>query len=813
MAQNTVGKRRWPHIVVGGRCNNNCQFCVANSQWEPRPIRELIGAVGAAVRDGAQGFHITGGELTTHPELHSFLRFVRSTRLPWSVATNARIFAVEGNVRTFRKAGLVRATVSLHGDKATHNWLTGTDSYDQTIAGIHNLEDAGVRIDLGLVATTRLLERVSPKAFAALALRLSVSRVIVRPPANSPATRGPEHRPGLGDLVAWLDNLAPRLARNHIALETSKIPRCALAIDHGRVQPPEASRLAAPCRSCRLAQECTTFVPEEWAPGDIDFLLPRSPEAPGHLHYAPGRPLKPFDLAVCPYRSGDRRLPCSHDGFILTTANHPPVLWKLDPPGLAEPVLLHAKVHHGQVWHAMADGTVAPLYLAPECASCHRLHECPAVFSARNGARVPIDTLPTADAELESEDLTEIIDLAFDGDTTIQAVVREVWLVERGATRPRRPFPRDPVRLLGELRRNGVVPKAYSLPTAEDRRPFRAVLTAKERCDDRFVTMHHEGVSLQITESCMCRCVMCNIVGYFKTPMMPLHRVLRTLEECGLLGIRLADLFGGEVTLRKDLFELLAHVRWLGMDAMFITTGYYLTPAYARKLSEVGVKRVVISIDGSRPEIHDEIRQLPGIYDRAVRAMKVMAGVPEIETFASTVILAENLWDLPDLIKLSGRIGLTKHEFFLPISGPVSSTLPRWPDAEQMTAFFDEILPRMEKAARRLGVAIDFRPEIRGWEFERAEAAEMVGQGLYNIHARRPESRCQAPGHNLFITVNGNVYPCDMPSVIHKDRALGNLEGANLLAIVTSPAMHTFAQEAGHYPACQMCVGRYEAVR
>ena len=813
MTRNNGTTRRWPQVIVGGRCNNNCRFCVANTQWTPRPIPEIIGVIGAAVRDGAQGFHITGGELTCHPELNSFLRFARSTRLPWSMDTNGRVFATEGNVLAFRKAGLVRTAVSLHGSRKVHDWLTRTESYQQTISGIKHLVEAGVQVDIGTVVTTRLLADVKPRSFASTVAKLGASRVIVRPPLFSTEDTETELRPPMGPLVSWLNDLEVRLQKRDIGLETARIPRCATAVDSGRVEAPDTIKAAAPCRSCRLLQECPTFIPEQWAPGDLDFLLPRSPEAPGHLLYAPGRPLKNFDLASCPYRAHQRRLPCGHDGLILQNAGQPPVLWRLDPPGLADPVLLHAKIHHGQVWHACRDGSIVPLHLAPECGTCHRLHECPAVFQSAPSVTVPVDGLPSADAVLESDNLTTIIDAAYEGGITLHAAVREVWLVDRGALRPRRPFPRDPVRLLRELRRNGIVPTSYALPSADHRQSFSVRLVAGEKSTDHFVAMHHEGVSLQITESCMCRCIMCNIVGYFKTPMMPLHRILRTLEECGLLGIRLADLFGGEVTLRKDLLHLLQHVRWLGMDSMFITTGYYVTPAYARQLLDAGVKRIVVSIDGSRPEIHDAIRQLPGIYDRAVRALKALAAIPEIETFASTVILSENLEDLPALIRLSGRLGIRKHEFFLPISGPVSSTLPRWPDANELQLLYDEILPAMEKVARKLGVTIDFRPEIRKWPMGNNEAAAMIAEGQYNLHALEPESRCQAPGHNLFITVNGNVYPCDMPSVIHKDQALGNLEGTNLLTIVTGDAMRSFATEAGHYPACRMCVGRYEAVR
>jgi len=306
---------------------------------------------------------------------------------------------------------------------------------------------------------------------------------------------------------------------------------------------------------------------------------------------------------------------------------------------------------------------------------------------------------------------------------------------------------------------------------------------------------------------------MCNLVGYFKRAQMPLPEVLRAMEEAALNGISLLDLFGGEVTLRRDLFDLVAHVRWLGMECMFITTGYYLTPAYVRKLKAAGVNRVVVSIDGSRPEIHDPVRQLPGIYRKAVLALKALAREHGIEAFASTVILSENLRDLPDLVKLSGRLGIRKHEFFFPISGPISSTVPRWPTRAEAEEFFDDILPAVEKEAARCDVRVDFRPEIRAWVVSREAAIAMLSSGCYNTGVHASQHRCLAPGHNVFVTVNGNVYPCDMPSLISREGALGNLADATLLDIVTSPRMLEFDRNAGHHPPCRMCVGRYEAVR
>ncbi len=79
------------------------------------------------------------------------------------MATNGRIFATEANVRAFRKAGLVRATVSLHGNRKVHDWVTGTEGFEQTLEGIKHLGDAGIRIDIGIVSTSVLvLSDVTP---------------------------------------------------------------------------------------------------------------------------------------------------------------------------------------------------------------------------------------------------------------------------------------------------------------------------------------------------------------------------------------------------------------------------------------------------------------------------------------------------------------------------------------------------------------------------------------------------------------------------------------------------------------------------
>lgn len=535
--------------------------------------------------------------------------------------------------------------------------------------------------------------------------------------------------------------------------------------------------------------------------------------ARGHLVFRSMRRLRAFDVRDCPWRRPGARPAHGPERLVAATVGEAR-LWRLEGRA-AIPALLQAKLHHGQVWLASPGAAPRPLVPAAPCRECHRLHECASCFVPAGEAvrAAPPETAVGADPWTGAKVERAAAAAARRGVVGIEVPVREVWLVERGARMPRRPRPSEPAAVLRALRDRGVVPLSYVLPSAERRAGFRAVVAAAERVGNPLVVRRHEGMSLQVTESCMCRCLMCNLVGYFKRSHMPLREVLRAMEEAALLGVRLLDVFGGEVTLRRDVFDLVRQARWLGTECMFITSGYYVTRSYARRLREAGVNRIVVSIDGSRPEIHDRIRQLPGMFVRAVRALKALAAERGISAFASTVILEENLHDLPELVRLSGRLGIPCHEFFLPISGPVCSTVPRWPSRAQAIELFERIVPAVEREARRWGVRVDFRPEFRAWSVSREVAIGLVSSGCYGTHHPDPASRCGAAGWNLFVTVHGDVYPCDMPSLIRRGGGLGNLRDASLLEIATSDAMARFDDAAGHHDGCRMCVGRYEAVR
>jgi radical SAM protein with 4Fe4S-binding SPASM domain len=78
---------------------------------------------------------------------------------------------------------------------------------------------------------------------------------------------------------------------------------------------------------------------------------------------------------------------------------------------------------------------------------------------------------------------------------------------------------------------------------------------------------------------------------------------------------------GGEPLLREDIFEVLAEARRLGLRTVISTNGTLIDATMAKRLKELEVGYVGISIDG--PEaFHDAFRQVPGCFDAALQGMQ-----------------------------------------------------------------------------------------------------------------------------------------------------------------------------------------------
>lgn len=137
-------------------------------------------------------------------------------------------------------------------------------------------------------------------------------------------------------------------------------------------------------------------------------------------------------------------------------------------------------------------------------------------------------------------------------------------------------------------------------------------------------------VQLTLTNRCQCRCEHCGVAKLRKVikgePTIPqIDALFRDFKRAGC---QLVDLFGGEPTLRRDLFEIIEMAKSYRFIVSLETNGYVVDQAYMDKLSSSGLDQIYLSLDDYRADEHDRRRGKKGCFERAVRALELGAKTP-----------------------------------------------------------------------------------------------------------------------------------------------------------------------------------------
>ncbi len=211
-------------------------------------------------------------------------------------------------------------------------------------------------------------------------------------------------------------------------------------------------------------------------------------------------------------------------------------------------------------------------------------------------------------------------------------------------------------------------------------------------------------IDLKVGFSCNNRCRFC--VQGEKRHLHP----DRTTEACRAL-IREARVSadeivftGGEVTLRRDLFELVAWARELGFRVIQIQTNGRMLGAkgYIERLIEAGATEVSPAIHGPDAARHDALTRAPGSFRQTVRGARAAAraGLPVV---INSVITRANYRHLPEMARLFVALGARQFQFaFVHALGAAASN-------------FDAVVPRLSEVSphARLGLQVGLDAGVR----------------------------------------------------------------------------------------------------
>ncbi len=107
---------------------------------------------------------------------------------------------------------------------------------------------------------------------------------------------------------------------------------------------------------------------------------------------------------------------------------------------------------------------------------------------------------------------------------------------------------------------------------------------------------------------------------------------------------------GGEPLMREDILELIGHARSRGMRAVLSTNGTLITRELAKKLKDLDLSYVGISLDGLQ-KTHDMFRGKKGAFDEAIQGLRNCkeAGIKVGLRFTMN---KKNVEDIPGIFQL-----------------------------------------------------------------------------------------------------------------------------------------------------------------
>jgi len=164
-----VDLKKYIVVSIWWGCNNNCSLCMLSGlKHELPPIgferyKQLIDSI---VRDGTfENLILSGAEVTTFDDLNKYVQFAAS--FGWfnkiQIQTNGRRLSDRAYLKHLIDCGVNEFFISVQGLEGVHDAITRRPgAYEETLAGIHHLEDLNVPFITNTVLTRENYHQVVP---------------------------------------------------------------------------------------------------------------------------------------------------------------------------------------------------------------------------------------------------------------------------------------------------------------------------------------------------------------------------------------------------------------------------------------------------------------------------------------------------------------------------------------------------------------------------------------------------------------------------------------------------------------------------
>ena len=242
------------------------------------------------------------------------------------------------------------------------------------------------------------------------------------------------------------------------------------------------------------------------------------------------------------------------------------------------------------------------------------------------------------------------------------------------------------------------------------------------------------SVQFALTYRCNERCIHCYL-DHDDHGELSTAEVKDVLDQLAAAGTLFLIFSGGELLLRKDLFELLAYARAQGFDVKLKTNAILLGEREATRMRDLGVRQVQISIYSHRAEVHDAITKVPGSLRRSLDAIRFLRS-HGLQVVIANVLMRQNAGDYPHVRALAAELGVE-------------------------CAIDPTITPKMDGDTSILNLRLSAPQMLRVFTDKSLVDASFCAPAASEIDEEMLDARPCSAGHTAcYVSPYGDVYPC-----------------------------------------------------
>ena len=267
-------------------------------------------------------------------------------------------------------------------------------------------------------------------------------------------------------------------------------------------------------------------------------------------------------------------------------------------------------------------------------------------------------------------------------------------------------------------------------------------------------------ISWNVTLRCPLKCAHCYVdAGEHEAEgVLSTVEAISVIDQLRALGTPTVVMSGGEPLLREDIFEIIRYGTRRGLRMVMGTSGLLIDRSMADRLEEVGVRAVAVSLDSADPNVHDTFRGIPGVWNRAVQAIRHCREAG-IRVQVNMSVMQSDLQEVERVIELGVGLGVQDYQLYFPVpTGRAREHDPCSP--EEYEGLIRRVLTRYQ------GSDIAIRPTCAP-QFRRIAEEAGISNPAWGRGCVAGISYCR-------IYANGDVTPCPYLPV-----SAGNLRTAS----------------------------------